>query len=226
MEAFAGGDLYGGTRSLGPKGLILCAIQFAASSLFHHYHLRYSDQRLIKTQFIYRLTQCPELSLGIFSRPIPSEARSAIDPKPKLIAHVIATRSPAPSVTDASMDVPENWKERRSSLPLPGEKEPKGHQETGGTICVHSLAVLKEHQKKGLGSILMKAYVQRIKDSKIAERVALLAHDHLIKFYVGMGFENMGDSQATFGGGGWNNLVCELNDTDLSWRTSRPAYLR
>lgn len=72
----------------------------------------------------------------------------------------------------------------------------------------------------------MKAYIQRIKDSKIAERVALLAHDPLIKFYVGMGFENMGDSQATFGGGGWNNLVCQLNDAGIPWRKSRLEYLR
>lgn len=91
---------------------------------------------------------------------------------------------------------------------------------------MHSLAVLAEHQKKGLGSILMKAYVQRIKDSKIADRVALLAHDPLIKFYVAMGFENMGDSQATFGGGSWNNMVCLLNDGEIPRRTSRPAYLR
>ena len=124
------------------------------------------------------------------------------------------------------MEIPDNWKERRSSLPTKDEPEPKGHQETGATICVHSLAVLKEHQRKGLGSILMKAYIQRIKDSKIAERVALLAHDPLIKFYVGMGFENMGDSQATFGGGGWNNLVCQLNDAGIPWRKSWLEYLR
>jgi GNAT superfamily N-acetyltransferase len=148
------------------------------------------------------------------------------DPEPKLLALVIATRSPAPSVTDASMEIPENWKDRPSTLAKPGSPEPKGHQETGGTICIHSLAVLKEHQGKGLGSILIKAYVQRIKDSKIAERIALLAHDHLIKFYVAMGFENMGDSQATFGGGGWNNMVCLMSNADIPWRTSRPAYLR
>jgi len=172
------------------------------------------NERCSREKFIYRLTQCPELSLGIFSRPIPSEAKNATDAKPRLIAHVVSTRTPAPCVTDATMDIPENWQEGRSSLPTPGEREPKGHQETGGTICVHSLAVLKEHQKKGLGSILMKAYIQRIKDSKIAERVALLAHDPLIKFYVEMGFENMGDSQAKFGGGGWNNMILEFGDSE------------
>ena len=105
------------------------------------------------------------------------------------------------------MALPPDWKTKKSSLPEKGEEEPQGHQEVGGTVCIHSLAVAKEHQKIGLGSILMKAYIQRIKDSKCAERVALLAHDHLIEFYTGLGFENMGPSTAQFGGGGWHNLV-------------------
>lgn len=105
------------------------------------------------------------------------------------------------------MALPSNWKQRKSSLPGPDDSEPKGHQERGGTICVHSLAVAKEHQGMGLGTVLMKAYIQRIKDSKCAERMALLAHDHLISFYTSLGFQDMGPSAATFGGGNWNNLV-------------------
>jgi predicted N-acetyltransferase YhbS len=104
------------------------------------------------------------------------------------------------------MGLPPDWKTKKSFLP-PGEEEALGHQERGGTVCVHSLAVATAHQKIGLGSILLKAYVQRIKDSKSAERIALLAHDHLIGFYTRLGFENMGPSPATFGGGGWNDMV-------------------
>ena len=127
-------------------------------------------------------------------------------PVRRLIGHVVATRTPAPSVTDASMGVPADWKTNRSSLPKDDE-EPLGHQERGGTVAVHSVAVSKEHQGIGLGTVLMKSYIQRIKDSKCADRLALLAHDHLIEFYKGLGFENMGPSKATFGGGGWNNMV-------------------
>jgi GNAT superfamily N-acetyltransferase len=106
------------------------------------------------------------------------------------------------------MALPSNWKQRKSSLPSAEDAgEPQGHQERGGTICVHSLAVAKEHQGMGLGTILMKSYIQRIKDSKVAERVALLAHEHLVSFYVSLGFTDMGPSNATFGGGNWNNLV-------------------
>jgi GNAT superfamily N-acetyltransferase len=106
------------------------------------------------------------------------------------------------------MALPSNWKQRKSSLPDPQESgEPQGHQERGGTICIHSLAVAKEHQGMGLGTVLLKSYIQRIKDSKVADRLALLAHEHLISFYVGLGFTDMGPSSATFGGGNWNNLV-------------------
>lgn len=112
------------------------------------------------------------------------------------------------------MALPSNWRARKSSLPEAGvgDEEPVGHRDEGGTICVHSLAVAKEHQGIGLGSIVFKAYIQRIKDSKIAERLALLAHDNLVGFYTGLGFENMGPSNVTFGGGGWNNMVRTVHE--------------
>ena len=105
------------------------------------------------------------------------------------------------------MAVPPDWETNKSSLPAPGELDPLGHQEQGGTIALHSLAIGKEHQRKGLGTVLLKSFVQRIKESKGAERISLLAHDHLIDFYKSHGFQDMGPSQATFGGGGWNNMV-------------------
>ena len=159
-------------------------------------------------QFQYRLTRCPELSLGLFTQPTKAEAKNLSTPaRRRLIAHVVSTRSPAPSVTEASMGIPTNWKTRRSSLPSNDDKETLGHQDRGATICVHSVAVDPEFQKMGLGSVLMKSYIQRMKDAKIADRIALLAHDHLVPFYAGLGFENMGPSAVTSYGGNWNNMV-------------------
>lgn len=43
--------------------------------------------------------------------------------------------------------------------------------------------------------------------SGIADRVALLAHEHLIRMYEGMGFVDKGKSAVKFGGGGWTDLV-------------------
>ncbi|RMD42941.1 hypothetical protein DV735_g2237, partial [Chaetothyriales sp. CBS 134920] len=166
------------------------------------------NERCSREKFEYRLAKCPELTLGLFSRPTAAESKGKPGPpKRRLIAHIIATRSPAPGVTDASMGIPSDWKTRTRATAKEEGEEALGHHEIGGTICIHSLAVAKEYQKMGLGSILLKSYVQRIKDSKSADRLALLAHDHLVHFYVRHGFENLGPSSATFGGGGWNNLV-------------------
>ncbi|KAK2735788.1 hypothetical protein FQN57_001126 [Myotisia sp. PD_48] len=165
-------------------------------------------ERSTREKTIYRLTKCPELSLGVLSRP-----RLAGDgpvPPATLIAHILATRTPAPAVTDASMGFPKDWRTNKKTLHTSGDEEPLGHQDEGATIAIHSLAVLPEHQGKGVGKTLMKAYIQRIKDAMIADRIALLAHDHLIPFYTSLGFQNVGRSECTFGGGGWNNLILDL----------------
>lgn len=107
------------------------------------------------------------------------------------------------------MDYPSDWRTNRTTLPGPGQtpSEVPGHQDVGGTICIHSLAVRPQYQSMGLGSVLLSSYIQRIKDSKIADRLALLAHDDMKKFYGRFGFDDVGPSVATFGGGGWNNMV-------------------
>ncbi|KIW66433.1 hypothetical protein PV04_05768 [Phialophora macrospora] len=173
------------------------------------------EERATREKFQYRLTRCPELSLGLFTQPTKAELKDSSKPaQRRLIGHVVSTRTPAPSVTEASMGIPSNWRTRRSSLPTSDDEEPLGHQDLGGTICVHSLAIAPELQKMGLGSVLMKSYIQRMKDSKIADRIALLAHDHLVPFYRGLGFENMGPSTVTSHGGNWNNMILEFNHED------------
>ncbi|KAF7508822.1 hypothetical protein GJ744_008699 [Endocarpon pusillum] len=173
-----------------------------------------ANERCSKEKFIYRLASCPELSLGLISRPTLADvkANKNLSPKHRLIAHISATRTPSRTVNDASMGFPPDWKTRRSSLPIAGEVEPQGHQEQGGTIALHSLAVVKEHQRKGLGTILLKAYIERIKSAKIAERISLLAHGNLVKFYERFGFVDEGLSEVTYAGGRWNSMVLEFSE--------------
>lgn len=173
-------------------------------------------------QFLYRLNRCPELTLGLFTLPVLEEGQ----PKPRatLVGHVIATRTSSPRVTDASMQLPKNWKTERFCTE---NGETVGHDEYGNTIAIHSLAVLPEHQGKQVGTTLMKAYVQRIKEAEIAERIAIIAHDHLVSFYEALGFQNHGPSKCQFGGGGWVDLVSCLctclhgldADQDRSWNS-------
>lgn len=102
------------------------------------------------------------------------------------------------------MQMPANWKTERSSVE---NGKTVGHDEYSGTIAVHSLAVLPEHQGKQVGTTLMKSYIQRIKEASIAERIVLITHDSLIPYYEGFGFENRGPSPCQFGGGGWYDMV-------------------
>lgn len=166
-------------------------------------------------QFIYRLSACPELSLGLFSTadtsiPVSSaptypsaRAPDSVSPNRKgvLIAQVIATKCTSHFVTDESMDLPE------ASQSGPAFADTRGHHENGRTVAVHSLAVLPAYQGRGLGKTVMKSYIQRMETSGIADRMSLLAHDGLITFYEGLGFENRGTSEVKFGGGGWTNMV-------------------
>lgn len=168
------------------------------------------------TKFIYRLKTCPELCLGLFSTisdpEDPSKVptyHSALVPdstkpnrKAVLLAMVISTKTVAPSMTDECMEYPPDYQHSP-----PASADPRGHHEYGRTIAIQTLGVLPEYQGCGLGRICMKSYEQRIEASGIADRIALLAHDHLVKMYEGMGFENKGKSDVIFGGGGWNSLV-------------------
>lgn len=89
--------------------------------------------------------------------------------------------------------------------------ESRGHQEHGRTLSIHSLAALPEFKGRGLGKIVMKSYIQRMESSGIADRIALLTHDPLVGYYEALGFQNIGKSEVSFGGGGWNDMVYEIS---------------
>jgi len=56
----------------------------------------------------------------------------------------------------------------------------------------------------------MMAYMQQMNGAGIADRLALIAHDHRVSWYEKLGFINKGPSKAQFGGGGWYDMVFEL----------------
>ncbi|KAL5361068.1 hypothetical protein BJX96DRAFT_151353 [Aspergillus floccosus] len=163
------------------------------------------QERCTRDKFIYRLNRCPELCLGLFTLPVLKEGEPK--PRPTLVGHIVATRTSNATVTDKAMEFPANWKTERMTVE---NGETVGHDEYGGTIAIHSLAVLPEHQGKQVGSTLMKSYIHRIREAQIADRLAIIVHDHLIPFYESFGFENRGPSKCQFGGGGWTDMVLEF----------------
>lgn len=100
------------------------------------------------------------------------------------------------------MECPVDWSTRPS--------ERRGHEDDGRTIAIHTLAALPDFKGRGLGKILMKSYIQRMETAGIADRIALLARDHLVKYYEGLGFRNIGKSEVAFAGGGWNDMVYHI----------------
>ncbi|KAI9732590.1 MAG: DNA damage-inducible protein 1 [Cirrosporium novae-zelandiae] len=171
-----------------------------------------ANERCSREKFIYRLSVCPELSLGLYSIPPGSSAfERNSSASPILLGHIVSTKTTSLTVSDSSMDYP---REGHSST----DYSLIGHREEGKTIALHSLAISTEHQRKGLGSTLMKSYLERMKHSGIADRIALLAHEHLISFYESFGFVKRGESAAQFGGGGWFDMGMVL-----SFKTARAA---
>ncbi|KAL8911519.1 MAG: hypothetical protein Q9171_003327 [Xanthocarpia ochracea] len=178
-------------------------------------------ERCTREKFIYRLTTCPELSLGLFSTTAPDEPTALLPTYPHsrppdsasptkkstLLAQVIATKCASTGVTDESMEYPSDWRARV----LLSDRQ--GHQEHGRTIAIHSLAALPEFKGRGLGKIVMKSYMQRMETSGIADRIALLAHDHLINYYEALGFHCIGKSAVQFGGGEWVNMLYTITES-------------
>uniref|UniRef100_A0A060SZ26 ARAD1C05280p n=1 Tax=Blastobotrys adeninivorans TaxID=409370 RepID=A0A060SZ26_BLAAD len=129
----------------------------------------------------------------------------------KLIGHILATKATSEVVTMESMDKPEVDEYGRNKDP---QNDPRGHREEGRTICIHSVGVLPEFRGKSIATIMLKDYIQRITTQHIADRIALICHDHLMPFYSRSGFVDAGKSELTFGGQEWYNMWIPLSDTD------------
>ncbi|KAK4100842.1 acyl-CoA N-acyltransferase [Parathielavia hyrcaniae] len=172
-------------------------------------------------KFEYRLTVAPELSLGVFLTVVPEQAKQlGIETLPParpvetgradgavsvLLAHVISTRCRGDVVTDADMAYPGDWRTRRGRA-----AEDAGHREDGRTVGLHSLAVLPRLHRCGIGQMIVRAYLDQMRNSGLVDRVALLCQDHLVSYYERSGFKHMGESKAEYGGGGWHDMVYDL----------------
>jgi GNAT superfamily N-acetyltransferase len=140
----------------------------------------------------------------IKARKFPSIDSSDTDRKRVLLAHIISTKSSSRVVTDDAMDYPKDWQTKYQLNPS------TGHNEDGETVCIHSLCVHPDFAGKGFGKILLRSYVQRIMDSGVAKRVALICRDRLVGYYEKSGFSKVGPSKCQYGGGNWVDMVLEF----------------
>jgi ribosomal protein S18 acetylase RimI-like enzyme len=99
------------------------------------------------------------------------------------------------------MALPQNWK-----------SDPTANSDlyNGGTVCLHSVAVLPSYQGRGLGKILLNGYIKHMREAKICDRLALITYDRLVSYYEQFGFRNLGKSKSTFAGVAWVDMVLDL----------------
>jgi len=129
-----------------------------------------------------------------------------------LVAHAIGTKTTNETIQDEDMAMPADM--QQSTVPgAPGAAAvPRpGHKEDGRTVCVHSLGVLPAYQGRGLGALLLRSYVQTMRDQAVGARVALITYPPLVPYYARLGFRSVGASAATFGGGGWVDMVLDVS---------------
>ena len=126
-----------------------------------------------------------------------SSVVSKSDRKDVLIGHIVSTLTANETIEDADMEMP---KDGASG----------GHNVHGRTIALHSLAVLPDYQGKGYGSVLLADYIKRMSQQGVYDRIAIITYDDLVPFYEKHGFRNLGPGKAQFGGGGWVDMVVDL----------------
>ncbi|ETS83736.1 hypothetical protein PFICI_05612 [Pestalotiopsis fici W106-1] len=180
-----------------------------------------SKHRCSREKFEYRLSSCPELCMGIFCTVSPEAAKGWEIETCKtahpvetgrddgsvsvMFAHIVGTRCHGELVTDQDMDYPRDFRTVKTS------RSNIGHQEDGRTVAIHSLAVHPKLQGCGLGKLIMKAYMQQVNNSGTADRISLISQSYLVNYYTRFGFVHKGESQASFGGGGWHDLTITLS---------------
>ncbi|KAG8425351.1 hypothetical protein J3458_002059 [Metarhizium acridum] len=141
-----------------------------------------------REQIEYRLRKCGSLCVGLFNTYRPRDAEDwwiqtmpharpvetgrQDGSKRVMFAHIIATLGRHPVVTDDDVQCPPNWRDSAAS-----QSSNLGHQTSGRTICLHSFSVCPEVQGIGIGKAAMKAYIQMMNESGVANRIALVCNE-------------------------------------------------
>lgn len=94
------------------------------------------------------------------------------------------------------------------------DSKTSGHTDAGKTIGIHSVAIHPDYRNMKLATLLMKDYLQKMSQQYVADNVALLCKDKLIKFYAGVGFSDSGISKCTFGNEEWHDMTLTLEHDD------------
>ncbi|MBW2976049.1 GNAT family N-acetyltransferase [Candidatus Woesearchaeota archaeon] len=79
----------------------------------------------------------------------------------------------------------------------------------GKNAVIFSVAVLPEHQGKGIAKLLLNKLIDNCKKMG-TEKIMLICKEHLIKMYEKFGFALIGKSESKHGGFNWFEMVLQL----------------
>ncbi|UZJ51316.1 hypothetical protein CBS101457_000636 [Exobasidium rhododendri] len=188
--ATTGGRL--GTRL--PPGLHFDLVRPNEVSIAHRMEVAgYSQEDAASLETLrYRQKAAPHLFLGAFIAMPPPKVSGPLTmagiPQRKLIAYACGTAASALSARSLKVhtDDEHSW-----------------------LVCLHSVCVAPEYQRKGLALKLIEEYMTRLRkveegdNKKHYECVALLVHEELVALYAKAGFKMLGVSHVNWGSGGW-----------------------
>jgi ribosomal protein S18 acetylase RimI-like enzyme len=167
----------------------------------------------------YRLAQSAPFNIGLFTSVKPDDGTSTLptyataqttetnsDRRSVLLAHILVTLTDNELVEESDIAVPQGW-----NTTTVDASQATGHQPCGRTVALHSLAVLPELQGSRVGTTLLRAFIQMVKDAKIVERISLITFEELVPWYERFGFENQGKSKNEYAGKEFYDLVGDFD---------------
>lgn len=83
------------------------------------------------------------------------------------------------------------------------------HRPEGKHVFLLGLDVRPEYRHRGLASCIVREYRDRQKEAG-RKAMLLTCHDHLLGFYSGLGFTDLGISGSVWGGEVWHEMKMEL----------------
>lgn len=88
------------------------------------------------------------------------------------------------------------------------------HVPNGSYVALHSLCVSREWRRRGVGSGLLREYLERVRTEDGVKGVRLITHEDLRKLYEGVGFQWRGKSEVVHGGKDWFEMSIDFEDME------------
>ncbi|KAG0374213.1 hypothetical protein BGX24_010684 [Mortierella sp. AD032] len=152
-----------------------------------------SEAASLKT-LVFRQDVAPELFLGCYLR---TEDGASL-----LVGYIVSTLVSGDRLTHATMS---------------------SHDTSGDAVCIHSVCVASAFQRRGVATRMLKEYLQHLQrlndknnnsnasSSSKYKKVLLIAHQHTIGLYEGVGFVMVGKSSVEHGPDPWFEMFYTLD---------------